>query len=138
MTAQQPGFWPQPEERIPPGRPASPESHTPSGLFPSGQPVRTSHPTYREPHPVRGAAVAAGSGSAACWLLVFGLLGSDLRGYVWWTAFSGGVAWLVALALSRFGDRGVAVGVAMVTAAGWSTAAVAVAVRWISSGVWPL
>ncbi|WP_329106129.1 hypothetical protein OG792_00070 [Micromonospora sp. NBC_01699] len=124
--AEQPTSRTWPEAGQPP--------RTPSGLFPSGLPSR---PIYREPHPVRGSALAAGAGSAAAWLLLFGLLGSDLRGYVWWTVLAGVVALTAALLLVRFGDRGAAVGVAMVTAIGWSTAALAVAVRWSTTG-WPL
>jgi hypothetical protein len=132
--AQLPTFRPWPGVAIPPGWRGEARSPTPSGLFTAG-PQR---PTYREPHPVQGTAAAAGVGATAAWLLFFGLLGGDLAGYVWWTMFAGGVAWLVALALTRLGDRGVAVGIAMVTALGWSIAAVAVAVRWAGSGDWPL
>jgi hypothetical protein len=70
--------------------------------------------------------------------MFFGFLGHDLPSYVWWTVFAGGVAWRVALLLTRVGDRGVAAGVAMVTAAGWTIAVTAVAVRWAMSGTWPL
>ncbi|HEU5107387.1 MAG TPA: hypothetical protein VFT95_02300 [Micromonosporaceae bacterium] len=108
--------------------------HPPSGLFPTG-PLR---PTYREPHPVRGPAVAAGVAGAAAWLLVFGLLARSLPGYAWMTVFAGGIAWLVALLLARHGDRGVAAGIAVSTALGWSIAATAVAVRWATTGDWPL
>jgi hypothetical protein len=106
----------------------------PSGLFPTGP----SRPTYRERHPVRGAAVAVGVGGAAGWLLLFGLLARTLPGYAWLTALAGGVAWLVALVLARYGDRGVAAGVAVSTALGWAIAATAVAVRWATTGDWPL
>ncbi|PZF99515.1 hypothetical protein [Micromonospora deserti] len=108
---------------------------TPSGLFPSGPPPR---PTYREPHPVTGTGVAAGGAAAAAWLLLFGLLGRSVPEYAWWTVVAGGLAWLTALVLGRFGDRGVATGVAIVTAGGWSIAAAVVAVRWATSGDWPL
>ncbi|MEV4631517.1 hypothetical protein AB0J90_35130 [Micromonospora sp. NPDC049523] len=124
--AQQPTLQPWPQ----PGQPA----RTPSGLFPSGLPSR---PIYREPHPVRGATLASGAGLTAAWFLLFGLLGDDLREYAWWTLLAGAAAWLATLLLIRFGDRGAAVGVAMVTALGWSIAAVAVAVRWSYAG-WPL
>lgn len=107
---------------------------TPSGLFPSG-PAR---PTYREPYPVRGAAVAAGIGGAVVWLLVFGLLGGQLATYAWWTIFAGLVAWLIAVLLAWAGDRGVAVGIAIATALGWAIAATAVAVRWATTENWPL
>jgi hypothetical protein len=108
--------------------------HPPSGLFPIG-PAR---PTYREPHPIRGAALAAGVSGAAAWLLLFGLLGRDLPGYAWWTIIAGGVAWLVALLLARLGDRGVAAGIAITTALGWAVAATAVAARWATTADWPL
>ncbi|SCG51649.1 hypothetical protein [Micromonospora inositola] len=112
-----------------------PPARTPSGLFPTGPPPR---PTWREPCPVTGAGVAVGGATAAAWLLLFGLLGRDVPGYAWWTAIAGGLAWLAALVLVRFGDRGVATGVAIVTAGGWSIAAAVVAVRWAQSGDWPL
>jgi hypothetical protein len=106
----------------------------PSGLFPTG-PAR---PTFREPHPVRGGAVAAGLAAAAAWLLVFGLLAGTLPVYAWYTAFAGGVAWAVAAVLARWGDRGVAAGIAVSTALGLSIAATAVAVRWATASDWPL
>lgn len=82
--------------------------------------------------------MAAGGGAAAAWLLLFGLLGTDLAGYVRWTTVGGLTAWLVALVLVRLGDRGVATGIAIVTAGGWSIAVVALAARWAASGDWPL
>lgn len=125
--------WPGPAGAPKPGYP------TPSGLFPAGPvPTGPGRPTYREPHPVRGGALASGLALTAGWLLFIGLLGRQLAGYVWYTAFAGGVAWLVGLALVRYGDRGAAAGVAIATAVGWSVAAVAVAVRWAQTGDWPL
>jgi hypothetical protein len=106
----------------------------PSGLFPSGPP----RPTYREPHPVRGTAVAAGLSTAALWMLIFGLLGGGLRAYAWWTLFAGAVGWLVSVGLARFGDRGVAVGVAISTGLAMSIAAVSLAIEWGNSGNWPM
>lgn len=126
MTSPPPGWTGQPSGLFP--------ANPPSGLFPSGPP----RPVYREPHPVRGAGVAAGLGAGALWMLFFGLLGGGLRAYVWWTVLAGGMAWLVALGLARYGDRGVAIGVAIVTGAGLSIAATAVALRWGVSGSWPL
>jgi len=127
---QQPG-WPG----GPPGWQYAPAPRIPpSGLFPS----RLNRPTYREPHPVRGGPVAAALGAAAAWLLLFGLLGRDLRSYAWWTIAAGAIAWLVALVLARVGDRGAAVGVAIATSLGWGFAATAVAVRWATTGDWPL
>ncbi|MEO3747162.1 hypothetical protein [Plantactinospora sp. B5E13] len=95
-------------------------------------------PTYREPHPVRLGAALAGAGSAALWLLMFGLLGRDLAGYLWWTWFAGTVAWLVALLLVRRGDRGAAVGVAIAVAVGWAIAMGLLLTRWRSTADWPL
>jgi hypothetical protein len=95
-------------------------------------------PTYREPHPVRLGPVAAGAGGSLLWLLTFGLLGRDLREYLWWTLLAGAVAWLVALVLAERGDRGVAVGVAAVTAVGWALATALLIGRWHASGDWPL
>lgn len=97
-----------------------------------------SRPGYREPHPIHPAAVAAGCGAAAAWMTVFGLLGRDLAGYLWWTLLAGLVAWAAAIALVRVGDRGVAVGISIMTAIGWSIAAAAAAVRWMVTGDWPM
>ncbi len=47
-------------------------------------------------------------------------------------------AWLVAAILTLLGDRGVAVGVALVGGLGLSVAAGFVAVRWIATNDWPL
>ncbi|HEX5542996.1 MAG TPA: hypothetical protein VFX60_15775 [Micromonospora sp.] len=107
---------------------------TPSGLFPSGPP----RPTYREPNLVHAGAVAAGCGAAAAWLLLFGLLGQDLAGYGRWTLLAGVVAWATALVMAQVGDRGVAAGIAVVTAAGWSICAVVLGVAWTVTGDWPL
>ncbi|WP_374250012.1 hypothetical protein [Micromonospora sp. R77] len=119
----------------PPSGGARPMPHVPSGLFPSGPPTR---PTWREPYPVTGGGVAAGGALTALWLVLFGLLGHDVAGYAWWTVVAGGLAWLAALALVRYGDRGVATGIAIVTAGGWSIAAAVLAVRWAQAGDWPL
>lgn len=107
--------------------------HTPSGLFPSRPP----RPTYREPHPVRGAGVLAGLGAGAVWMLLFGLLAQSVRSYGWFTIAAAGAAWLVALLLGQRGDRGVAVGVAVSAGAGLSVAAVVVGAVWAAAG-WPL
>lgn len=149
--AQQPGFPWQPGPPAgqrpggqwpggptPPDWRPNPPGRTPSGLFPSGSPARPARPGYREPHPVRPGAVAAGSGAATAWMLAFGLLGRDLAGYLWWTLLAGVVAWLAALALVRMGDRGVAVGISIITAIGWSVASAAAAVRWAVTGDWPM
>jgi hypothetical protein len=110
----------------------------PSGLFPSARPPAPTRPTYREPHPVRGLAVAAGCGATLLWFGLFALLGRDVTGYARWTALAAGLAWLAALGLTRRGDRGVAVGVACVTSLGVGLAVTVVAVRWLTSGDWPV
>lgn len=111
------------------------DPHPPSGLFPTGPP----RPTYREPHPVRAGGVLAGLAGGAAWLLLFTRLGSgSLASYVWWAVAAGGVAWLVAFGLARYGDRGVAVGVALATGAGWTVAGGAVTLSWVITGDWPL
>jgi hypothetical protein len=106
----------------------------PSGLFPSGPP----RPTFREPHPVRGAAVAVGFGAGSLWMLLFGVLGHGVRGYAWWTLIAGATGWLVSLALSRFGDRGVAAGIAAAVGLAVAICAIAVGTRWATAAVWPM
>jgi hypothetical protein len=103
-------------------------------LFPGG-PLR---PFYREAHPVGAAPVLAGMGSALLWFALFGSIGRDLVGYAWWTVVAAVSAWLVALILAVLGDRGVAVGVAIVGGIGLSVAMGFVAVRWITTNDWPM
>jgi hypothetical protein len=109
------------------------QTPAPSGLFPSG-PRR---PVFREPHPVRLGAVLTGAGATAAWLLLVGLLATSAQSYVWLTLAAVGVAWVMALLLLRFGDRGVATGIGLATAFGASVAVVLVLVRWVTTG-WPL
>lgn len=116
-----------------PGWPTATLPRSPSGLFPSGPP----RPTYREPHPVRGSAVAIGAGAGALWMLLFGLVASSARGYAWWTVAAGIAAWLAALALARFGDRGVAAGVAASAGLGAAIAGSVVFAQFIG-GHWLL
>ena len=105
----------------------------PGGLFPAGPP----RPIYREPGPVRGAAVAIGAGAATLWMVLFGLLATTARAYVWLSFGAGAAAWLSAAVLSRFGDRGVAVGAALSSAVGVAIAGIVVTVRW-AGGHWLL
>jgi hypothetical protein len=105
----------------------------PGGLFPSGPP----RPIFRESAPVRGGPLAAGAGSAALWMLLFGLLATTARSYAWLSFGAGAAAWVTALVLSRFGDRGVAVGVALGSAVGVAIAGIVVTVRW-AGGHWLL
>lgn len=81
--------------------------------------------------------VLAGACMGTVWLLLFGLFGGSTRGYVWLTVGAAVVAWLVALALLRYGDRGAAVGLAAAATLGISVASVLVVARWMTSG-WPL
>jgi hypothetical protein len=95
-------------------------------------------PRLREPHPVRPIAVLVGAVGGSLWLIAFGLLGTDLRSYVWWTSGAGASAWLAAILLTRYGDRGVAVGVAAATGMAWTAMTLSVTVQWIRLGAWPL
>lgn len=132
-----------PSNLVPPAGPTSPRPDPlrwpdtavrgPGGLFPAGPP----RPIYREPGPVRPGPVTAGAGAAALWMLLFGLLASTARGYVWLTFSAGLLGWLSALVLGRIGDRGVAVGVAVSTAVGVAIAGIVVTVQW-SYGHWLL
>ncbi|HET8681336.1 MAG TPA: hypothetical protein VFM54_05620 [Micromonosporaceae bacterium] len=108
--------------------------HLPSGLFPSRPP----RPTYREPHPVRAVAVAAGLAAGALWMLLFGLLATSVRGYGWWTFAAGATACAVALGLVRSGDRGVAAGVAIAAGIGWAVAGAVLTAAWAARADWPL
>ncbi|HET6532231.1 MAG TPA: hypothetical protein VFH03_16720 [Actinoplanes sp.] len=124
-------------ERPPPGwTPASAGERPPpsSGLFPGG----TLRPFYREAHPVTAAAVLAGMGSTLLWFALFGSIGRNLVAYAWWTVAAAVSAWLVALILTAFGDRGVAVGVAIIGGVGLSVAMGFVTVRWITTNDWPM
>ncbi len=114
--------------------PAHPAFRPPSGLFP-GLPPR---PVYREPHPVRAAALMSGLGAGLVWLALFGAIGQNLISYACWTVVAAVTAWIVALVLSVIGDRGVAVGVALAGGFGLAVAVAFVAGRWISTYPWPL
>lgn len=80
----------------------------------------------------------AGIGGTALWFVLFGVLGRNLLQYAWWTVGAAISAWAVAAFLARFGDRGVAVGVALTSGIGLSIAGGLVAKTWIESGNWPL
>lgn len=102
--------------------------------YPYGQPGR---PTYREPHPIRLLAVSAGVVGAIVWFLFFGLLGWNARSYAWSTIVAGVLAFLTVAALNRYGDRGVALGVAVTSAFAVSVAALVVGTRHFN-GDWIL
>jgi hypothetical protein len=117
----------------PPVAPPRPlPSPAPSGLFPT----RT-RPTYREAYPASGWAIAIGVLAGTVWMALLGVLASSGRAYVWWTVAAGVLGGLVAAALARLGDRGVAVGVALACAIGVAISFIVVTVRWVN-GDWLL
>ncbi|WP_432832301.1 hypothetical protein [Dactylosporangium sp. CA-092794] len=100
--------------------------------------VSNPRPTFREPLPVRAPMIAAGAGAGAAWMLLLGLLAAgSARGYVWVTLIAGLLAWGAAALLARFGDRGVAVGVAAASGIAVAIAGILVAYR-LAGGVWLL
>jgi hypothetical protein len=113
--------------------PVWPSGRAPSGQARSGMP----RPIYREPSPARPGSVLVGAGAAAFWMLLFGLLAKSAREYVWWSIAAGLAAWFVSFVLARFGDRGVAAGVAMSSGVGVAIAFSVVMSRWIG-GHWLL
>jgi hypothetical protein len=74
---------------------------------------------------------------ASAWLLAFGLLSTSAGAYVWLTLVASIVAGICATVLALAGDRGAAVGVALVTGLGLAIASAVVIQRWATSG-WPL
>jgi hypothetical protein len=97
----------------------------------------SSRPTYREPHPIRPGPVWAGIGGASVWFLFFALLATNARSYTWSTIVAGVTAGLAAAVLNRYGDRGVALGIAVTSAFGVSIAGLLVGVRYLG-GDWIL
>jgi hypothetical protein len=86
---------------------------------------------------VRLSAVFTGAGGAGAWMLFVGLLGTSVRGYAWLSIAAALIAWAYASVMVRFGDRGVAVGIAVATSIGVSVAAIVTVAAWVTSG-WPL
>jgi hypothetical protein len=103
--------------------------------LPPGLPPR---PVYREPHAIGTAPLLSGMAAALIWFALFGLIGQDLVSYAWWTIAAAVGAWAVALVLSVLGDRGVAVGVAIVSGVALSIAMSFVTYRWITTLDFPL
>lgn len=99
-----------------------------------GRPAR---PEYREPHPVRSAAVWSGLGAGGLWFLLFGAVSWSARSYCWSTVIAGLLALLAALALARYGDRGVAVGVGVAIGLGVGIAGIVVLASYLG-GHWLL
>ena len=86
---------------------------------------------------MRIGSLLAGAGVAAAWLLLIGLMATSARSYIWFTLAAAIVAWACAMVLMRFGDRGVAAGVALSTSVGVAVAAGLVVQQWATTG-WPL
>jgi hypothetical protein len=100
--------------------------------------INNPRPTYREAMPVRGQMLAAGAAAGAGWMLLFGLMMTgSARGYVWITLVAGILAWAAAAILARFGDRGVAVGVAGSSGVAVAIAGIVVAYH-LAGGTWLL
>jgi hypothetical protein len=88
--------------------------------------------------PVRGGQLALGIAGCGMWMALVGAQAGSVRGFALLTLIAGAVASGVAGTLLKIGDRGVAVGIALVAGVGVSTAAVVVGVRWAITGNWPL
>lgn len=106
---------------------------------PGAPTVRPGRPQWREPHPVRVGAVAAGSALTALWvmlwLLVFARTGA---GYAWVTLAASTIAAVVAATLARYGDRGAAVGVAAAAGTAAGVTGLAVELYLLLTGDWIL
>jgi len=129
-----------PPPRLSAGRPLTPAAQYGAwqgALRPPVFVVNQPRPTYREPLPVRSPMVTAGGAAGAAWMLLFGLLATTARGYIWLTLISGILAWGAAMILARFGDRGVAVGVALSSGVAVAIAGIVVAYR-LAGGDWIL
>lgn len=94
-------------------------------------------PVYREPLPVRGSRVAAGAGVGALWMLLFGIQAGTARAYAWLTIVAAVIAWVAIAVLTRFGDRGAAVGAAAATGVGVAIAGLVVGIEALG-GHWLL
>jgi hypothetical protein len=82
-------------------------------------------------------AIMAGGGATAVWALLIGVLSSSAREYILLSILGSLVPWFGAWALARFGDRGAAVGVAVVAGLVLAVAMGLTLQRWITAG-WPL
>jgi len=146
-TARQP--WPGamgppvvgPPPRLSAARPPTPAAtmgEWQGALRPPVFRINNPRPTYREAMPVRGQMLAAGAAAGAGWMLLFGLMMTgSARGYVWITLVAGILAWAAAAILARFGDRGVAVGVAGSSGVAVAIAGIVVAYH-LAGGTWLL
>jgi hypothetical protein len=87
--------------------------------------------------PVAGGKVAVGALVGALWMLLFALLSSGIRGYLWLSLSAGFTVAVGAAVLAKFGDRGVAVGAAVAAAFGISVAMLVLVLRAFA-GEWLL
>ena len=119
--------WPGGDGTPPPGR-------MPAGPSPASYAYApaSSRPRYREALKATPAGIWAGTGLAFLWFLITGLLATTLSGYVWVTVVAALVAWLAALLLARYGDRGAAAGVAAVS--GMALGVAGLVVEWHALG----
>ncbi|WP_155830140.1 hypothetical protein [Glycomyces tenuis] len=106
---------------------------------PGAPTARSGRPHWREPHPIRVGAVAVGSALTALWvmlwLLAFARTGA---GFAWVTLAASTIATVVAAALARYGDRGVAVGVAAVAGTAAGVTGLSVELYLVLTGNWIL
>jgi hypothetical protein len=130
------GIWPAAQAPPPGWLPVG--ADTPPVIPPGPVPGQPSRPVYREPHPITAAPLLSGMAAAMVWLAAFGFLARDLAGYAWWTVVAAVSAWVAAIVLTVFGDRGAATGVAMVAGLGLSVAMGFVTHRWATTLDWPL
>lgn len=122
----------QPEARAYPGlvRPGNPGENGWSYTF-------SVRPIYREIHQVRASMVLAGSAGAAVWFLVWLLaFARSAPSFTWVTLIASIIASVAAALLFRYGDRGVATGVAGVTGACLAIAGLVVELHYVMSGSW--
>lgn len=106
---------------------------------PPAPPARSGRPHWREPHPVRVGAVAAGSALTALWVLVWLLAFARTgTGFAWVTLTASTIATVVAAVLARYGDRGAAVGVAAVAGTAAGVTGLAVELYLLLTGDWIL
>lgn len=134
--AERPAPWPAADPPPPGWLPAPTDAPRPMPAV--GFPGAPARPVYREPHPIRVLPLLSGMGATLLWFALFGSLARDLAGYAWWTVAAAVSAWIVAVVLSILGDRGVAVGVAIISGIALSVAGGFVAARWIGTDDWPM
>jgi hypothetical protein len=82
-------------------------------------------------------AVFAGGGATATWLLLVGLLSTSLSSYLWLTLAAAVPAWIASAVLLRFGDRGVAAGVAGTAGLGVAIVFTVIIQQW-ATVAWPM